>query len=333
MSYIYDSRKRADGKGAKAEVPQNGPSLDALRTGAAVPTQEQMGRRVDLPDAMREKMENAFGADLSAVRLYESQAVEDAGANAVTQDSNIAFAPGMLDFSSYGGQALLGHEISHVVSQARGEVSGSGFLNDHALEARADREGAMAAAGRQISAPSAPMSGVTAAPASSPMQANKATRRKLNASMNRQADLLVRMAKMQRTNPKGYSKDQDYLAAQSRLSDVRGDEYLIQQDMTDEDKAKMRDSRSIGDRVLDRLWKQNGNRYTANYLQDAVAAANLSHERITGASADEDIDRRLNRDILDEIIGDPNADPAALAKAQRLRNGRYGPNTRLGNLI
>ena len=149
MNYTYTTRKKAELSAEKADAARE-PALDALRTGAAVPTQEQMGRRVDLPDAMREKMENAFGADLSAVRLYESQAVEDAGANAVTQGSNIAFAPGMLDFSSYGGQALLGHEISHVVSQARGEVTGSGFLNDHALEARADREGAMAASGQTV---------------------------------------------------------------------------------------------------------------------------------------------------------------------------------------
>ena len=173
MSYLYDSRKRTDGKGAETELSQSGPSVDALRTGSAVPTQEQMGHRVDLPDAMREKMENAFGADLSAVKLYESEAVEDAGANAVTQGSNIAFAPGMLDFSSYGGQALLGHEISHVVSQARGEVTGSGFLNDHALEARADREGALAASGQTVAVPTGAMSPVSAAAAAGPMQADK----------------------------------------------------------------------------------------------------------------------------------------------------------------
>ena len=220
MSYLYDSRKRTDGKGAKEAPVTNAPSLDALRTGSDAPTQEQMGHRVDLPDAMREKMEDAFGADLSAVKLYESQAVEDAGANAVTQGSNIAFAPGMLDFESHSGQALLGHEISHVVSQARGEVTGSGFLNDHTLEARADREGAMAASGQQISVPSASVSGVTAASASGPMQASKATR-KVNRNMNTQADLLVKMAKMQRTNPQGYRTDQDYMAAQSQLSTAR----------------------------------------------------------------------------------------------------------------
>ncbi len=172
MSYTYANRKRANVSAPKTETaPQ--PSMDALRSGAAMPTREQMGHRVDLPDAMRAKMENAFGADLSAVRLYESQTVADAGANAVAQGTNIAFAPGVLDFTSYGGQALLGHEISHVVSQARGEVTGNGFLNDHALEARADREGAMAASGQQVAMPTAAMSSVSAAPAAGPMQASK----------------------------------------------------------------------------------------------------------------------------------------------------------------
>ena len=171
MSYTYAERKRGNAPLRKDTAPAQ-PSMDALRTGAAAPTAEQKGRRVDLPEAMREKMESAFGADLSAVKLYESEAVSEAGANAITQGSEIAFAPGMLDFSSFGGQSLLGHEISHVVSQARGEVTGGGFLNDRSLEARADREGAMAAAGQQIAMPSAPLSGVSASAAAGPMQAN-----------------------------------------------------------------------------------------------------------------------------------------------------------------
>ena len=173
MSYTYASKKKTDKAAPGTEAAAKTPSLDALRTGAARPTGEQMGHRVDLPDAMRAKMENAFGTDLGAVKLYESQAVADAGAEAVTRGSDIAFAPGMLDFSSYGGQALLGHEISHVVSQQRGEVSGSGFLNDRALESRADREGAMAASGQSVAMPAAAMSSVSAAPAAGPMQAKK----------------------------------------------------------------------------------------------------------------------------------------------------------------
>ena len=178
MSYVYADRKRAVNGTKHPETTPDQPSLDALRSGAASPTPEQMGRRVDLPDAMREKMENAFGADLSSVRLYESETVADAGAGAVTRGSDIAFAPGMLDFTSFGGQALLGHEISHVVSQARGEARGRGFLNDHALEAKADREGAIAASGQTVAPPSAPLSPVGASPAAAPMQAGFKTPKK-----------------------------------------------------------------------------------------------------------------------------------------------------------
>ncbi len=196
MDHIFANRKRAENAVRHTEADTAQPSLDALRSGAAQPTQEQMGHRVDLPEAMRDKMESAFGADLSAVKLYESEAVADAGANAVARGSDIAFAPGMLDFTSYGGQALLGHEISHVVSQARGEVSGGGFLNDHALEARADREGAMAAAGQQVAMPTAAMSSVTAASAAGPMQADKAERKakRQERKGNKKLDELFRLS-------------------------------------------------------------------------------------------------------------------------------------------
>ena len=171
MSYTYAQRKRAEDAAAQKDAAPAQPSIEALRSGAAQPTAEQMGHRVDLPDAMRAKMEESFGADLSAVKLYESQTVADAGAKAVTRGSDIAFAPGMLDFTSFSGQALLGHELSHVVSQARGEVTGGGYLNDYSLEARADREGAMAAAGQTVSMPTASLSPVSAAAAAGPMQA------------------------------------------------------------------------------------------------------------------------------------------------------------------
>ena len=171
MSYTYADRKRTNPAVPQGDTAPSQPSMEALRSGAVKPTAEQLGKRVDLPDAIRSKMETAFGADLSAVKLYESQAVADVGSQAITHGSDIAFAPGLLDFSSFGGQALLGHEISHVVSQARGEVTGGGFLNDASLEARADREGAMAAAGRTVAPPTASLSPVTAAAAAGPMQA------------------------------------------------------------------------------------------------------------------------------------------------------------------
>lgn len=151
-------------------------SMEALISGQAAPSVQNMGHQVDLPATIREKMENSFGADLSGVRLYESAAVSEAGAQAITRGSDIAFAPGKLDLTSSSGQALLGHELSHVVSQARGQVSGNGFLNDHALEARADREGALAAAGESVYSGSVtPLSASSVTSAAGPMQAKKIT--------------------------------------------------------------------------------------------------------------------------------------------------------------
>ena len=134
MSYSYEQRKRS-GKPQisppeQASVP--GPDLDALKAGAAMPTAAQKGTPFDLDAAMKAKMERAFG-DLSSLKLYRSQAVADAGAEAVAQGNEIAFAPGMANFTTRSGQ-----------------VRGQGFLANSALEARADREGAMAAAGEQV---------------------------------------------------------------------------------------------------------------------------------------------------------------------------------------
>ena len=224
MSQIYTNRKRMNVHETAAQQP----SLDELRSGAAVPTQAQLGHRVDLPDAMREKMETAFGADLSGVRLYESQTVADAGANAITQGSNIAFAPGMLDFTSFGGQALLGHELSHVVSQARGEVAGSGFLNDHALEARADREGAMAAAGEQIAMPAAPLSSVSAAPAAGPMQADKTDKYRRREIEAFDKSVMTKNETEKEKYRKEYEKYRDKKAARLRKSGA--DEDAIRAD-------------------------------------------------------------------------------------------------------
>ena len=151
MSYTYDKTRRYQGQQTPApeQTTAPGPSMEALMSGQAMPSAAQKGQPFDLDAAMKAKMENAFG-DLSSVKFYKSQAVGDAGAAAVARGNEIAFAPGMADFSTREGQERLGHELSHVMSQRSGQVRGSGFLADSSLEARADREGAMAAAGQQV---------------------------------------------------------------------------------------------------------------------------------------------------------------------------------------
>ena len=182
MGYAYEHKRRGavhpsarDGAGTavRSTVP-NSTRLAALEAGQAAPSAAEKGRRVDLPEAMRAKMENAFGMDFSGVKLYESAMLGQTNAEAMARGNEIAFAPGKLDFASQSGQALLGHELSHVAAQARGQVCGGGFLLDSGLEHRADMEGAMAARGEQIYGGGAvPLSNASAAPMAGPMQAKK----------------------------------------------------------------------------------------------------------------------------------------------------------------
>ncbi len=186
MSYVYDQRKRSYWPKNRTSEPSAAPNPDftALMNGTAMPTAAQKGTSIDLDAAMKAKMEHAFG-DLSAVKLYRSQAVADAGAEAIAQGNEIAFAPGMTDFHSKSGQERLGHELSHVMSQRSGQVRGSGFINNAALEARADREGAMAAAGQQVYASPVThaLSGASPAPfAAGAMQASRGGKRQAEPS-------------------------------------------------------------------------------------------------------------------------------------------------------
>jgi hypothetical protein len=174
---------------------------------------EAPGHQVDMPVVMREKMEGAFGMDLSGVKLYENKAVGKAGAEAVTQGSKIAFAPGKLDFSSTHGQALLGHEISHAASQARGEVKGSGLVNDSALEARADREGLMAARGESVTSgyggASAALSNASAASAAGPMQAKSGKKKKPNPGTKQNKEMDLWQQEMESMNSMYSTKEAD----------------------------------------------------------------------------------------------------------------------------
>lgn len=109
------------------------------------------GRGRPLPDAVRGKMEAAFGADFSAVRVHVGPQAERIGATAFTVGTDIYFAPNRYQPHTNRGQQLLGHELAHVIQQRAGRVQnpfGSGFavVRDARLEAEADRLGARAAA-------------------------------------------------------------------------------------------------------------------------------------------------------------------------------------------
>ena len=131
--------------GSRAIQRKTGPGVEAFR----VPLQPKSGGQA-LPDQVRAKMETAFGADFSDVRVHIGQEAASLGAIAYTWGSNIHFAPGQYNPNTIQGQKLLGHELWHVVQQRAGRVSnpfggGVAVVQDHALEAEADRMGVKAA--------------------------------------------------------------------------------------------------------------------------------------------------------------------------------------------
>jgi hypothetical protein len=104
-----------------------------------------------LPAAVQNKMERAFGFDFCAVRIYQDDRAASAGALAFTQGTHLHFAPGQYAPESRAGQAVLGHELAHVVQQAAGRVRtpaqalGGAVNDDPELEREADQMGERAA--------------------------------------------------------------------------------------------------------------------------------------------------------------------------------------------
>ena len=124
---------------------QSRPGVEAFQ----VPLRQKAGG-LPLPSDVRTKMEAAFETDFSDVRVHIGHDATALGAIAYTWGSNIHFAPGQYNPHTIQGQKLLGHELWHVVQQKSGRVQnpfggGVAVVQDHALEAEADRMGVKAA--------------------------------------------------------------------------------------------------------------------------------------------------------------------------------------------
>jgi hypothetical protein len=124
---------------------KSGPGVEAFQ----VPLRPKSGG-LPIPDQVRAKMEAAFRADFSDVRVHIGREASALGAIAYTWGTNIHFAPGQYNPHTIQGQKLLGHELWHVVQQKNGRVKnpfggGVAVVQDYALEAEADRMGIKAA--------------------------------------------------------------------------------------------------------------------------------------------------------------------------------------------
>lgn len=81
-----------------------------------------------LEGGVRRKMESAFGADFSSVRVHTDQRAHElnqaVNALAFTTGQDIFFRDGLYEPASSGGQELLAHELTHVVQQGGEKIHG-----------------------------------------------------------------------------------------------------------------------------------------------------------------------------------------------------------------
>jgi hypothetical protein len=116
--------------------------------------QAQLRSGSPLDSGIRARMESAFGHDFSRVRVHtDGQAANlssTVNARAFTIGSDIAFGAGEYQPGTLIGDALIAHELAHVVQQRRGsrssQLSRQQSGGDSAFEIDADRSAAAAVA-------------------------------------------------------------------------------------------------------------------------------------------------------------------------------------------
>lgn len=98
-----------------------------------------------------------FGQDFSSVKINtNSDKAKSMNALAYTQGEKIDFAPGQYNPSSKAGQALIGHELTHVIQQRQNRVKSTNTIqgyqlnDDPALEAEANQMGKKVAEGQKV---------------------------------------------------------------------------------------------------------------------------------------------------------------------------------------
>lgn len=97
-----------------------------------------------LPPILRQRMETAFGANFSRIRIHQGKSAQQMNASAYTLGRDIHFLRGRYAPHTGSGQRLIAHELAHVLQQFSGRVDaprGDGIPvnTERHLESEADR--------------------------------------------------------------------------------------------------------------------------------------------------------------------------------------------------
>lgn len=155
---VVEEEQRRD-KDHEKQLQRKPDDLTPLLKVLPMPDLSPKDSGLPLPEKVQTKMEKSFGTRFSDVRIHEGPQAKAVGALAYTQGNRIHFAPGQYNPDSPAGQALLGHELTHVMQQRAGRVpvstqnKGVPINADPALEREADEMGAKAARGELVQMP------------------------------------------------------------------------------------------------------------------------------------------------------------------------------------
>lgn len=108
-----------------------------------------------LPSSLRERFEQLFGADFSDVRAQEDPSIPRGPLRAFARGANLHFARNRFRPGTPDGDALIGHELAHVIQQREGRARSEGgeagpFDTSPALEREAHALGTKAARGEPV---------------------------------------------------------------------------------------------------------------------------------------------------------------------------------------
>ena len=125
-------------------------AMQDVLSGRAHATSQMMGHSQNLAPSIAAKMSRSFGMDLTGMQVYRSDAMVGSGMEGMASGNKVVLSSDV-DLNTTAGQAVLGHEISHIRAQSQGIGMGnSGLYENAALEHQADTEGLMAAQGKSI---------------------------------------------------------------------------------------------------------------------------------------------------------------------------------------
>jgi len=149
LGFIGGGKTEGKGKESKAGLQRKSRDGASAAEHDAASVKEQLGAGQSLDGGVGGRMSAAFGYDFSGVRVHtDAKAGELSGqlqARAFTIGSDVAFARGEYKPGTLVGDALIAHELAHVVQQsggtqaARAQTKDASFSDENCLEQDADR--------------------------------------------------------------------------------------------------------------------------------------------------------------------------------------------------